>query len=45
MAVLLACKEMTTRMDKLLIWMVPLDFKFHQLLSLMVSFQQEFNGK
>ena len=30
---LLACKEMGTRMNKLYIWMVPLHFEFHRLVS------------
>ena len=42
---LLACKEMATRVTKLLISMVPLHFEFHQLVSPMLPFQQEFNGE
>ena len=42
---LLACKEMVTRIEKLLIWMFPLHFEFHQLLSPIVLFHQEFNGE
>ena len=42
---LLACKEMVTRIEKCLICMVPLHFEFHQLLSPMVLYQQEFNGE
>ena len=38
----LAYKEMVTGMKKVLIWMVPLHFEFHWLLSPMVLFQQEF---
>ena len=36
---LLACKEMTTRIKKLLIYMVSLHFKVHQLLLPMLAFQ------
>ena len=42
---LLACKEMVTRMKKLLIWMVPLHFEFFRLVLLMVMFQLEYNGE
>ena len=43
--VLLASKEMATRTEKLLIWMVPLHFEFHRLLLPMVLFQWEFNSE
>ena len=42
---LLACNEMATRMEKLLIWMVPLHFEFHRLVLPVVAFQQEFNSE
>ena len=42
---LLACKEMVTRVKKLLIWMAPLHFEFRWLVSPMVPFQWEFNGE
>ena len=38
----LECKEMVTKINKVLIWMVPLHFEFRQLILPMVSFQQEF---
>ena len=37
---LLACKEMQTKMKKLLIWMVPLHFELHQLISPLVPFNE-----
>ena len=40
---LLACKEMATRVKKLLNWMVPLHFKFYHLVSPVVPFQWEVN--
>ena len=42
---LLACKEMATRVNKFLIWMVLLHFEFRRLVSPMVPFQWEFNGE
>ena len=42
---LLACKEMATRVKKLLTWMVLLHFEFHRLVSPMVPFQWKFNGE
>ena len=42
---LLACKEMATRVNKFLIWMVRFHFKLCWLVSPMVPFQQKFNGE
>ena len=41
---LIACKEMATRVKNLLIWMILLHFKFHQLVSPMPSKWYRFNG-
>ena len=42
---ILACKEMTTTMKKVLIWMVPVHVELRRMLSTMVQFHWEFNGE